>query len=214
MRVNQSIIILLLILQGTLFCQNFDISKTGIQTFYFKDPQNRNQLSFTSDAPFETFTGLATDVWGEVSFDPNDIQNTLNGEILVTVKSIKTGIEMRDEELRGDGWLDAEKYPEISFKINKVDEINILDNNKIKLSLIGSFNCHGKTKVISLNVTLTYLAKSESTKKRLPGDLLSVVSEFSIKLSDYGINSIFIPDRVSDKIEIAVNIVGTNKNPE
>ena len=214
MRLNQSIIILLLILQGTLFCQNFDISKTGIQTFYFKDPQNRNQLSFTSDAPFETFTGLATDVWGEVSFDPNDIQNTIKGEISASVKSINTGIEMRDEELKSDGWLDAEKYPEISFKINKVDEINILDNNKIKLSLIGSFNCHGKTKVISLNVTLTYLAKSESTKKRLPGDLLSVVSEFSVKLSDYGINSIFIPDRVSDKIEIAVNIVGTNKKPE
>ena len=214
MRVNQSIIILLLILQGTLFCQNFDISKTGIQTFYFKDPQNRNQLSFTSDAPFETFTGLATDVWGEVSFDPGDVQNTLNGEILVSVKSIETGIEMRDQELRGAGWLDAEKYPTISFKIEKVEGINVLDNNKIKLSLIGSFNCHGKTKVISLNVTLTYLAKSESTKKRLPGDLLSVVSEFSIKLSDYGINSIFIPDRVSDKIEIAVNIVGTNKNPE
>ena len=205
---------LLFTLQGTFFCQNFDISKTGIQTFYFKDSQNRNQLSFLSDAPFETFTGVTTDVWGEVSFDPDDIQNTLKGEILVSVKSIETGIEMRDQELRGAGWLDAEKYPTISFKIEKVEGINVLDNNKIKLLLNGSFSCHGKTNIIPLNATLKYLAESESTKKRLPGDLLSVVSEFSIKLSDYGINSIFIPDRVSDKIDIAVNIVGTNKKPE
>jgi len=119
MRFNHYIIILLLALQGTFFCQNFNISKTGIQTFYFKDPQNRNQISFTSQASFETFSGLATDVWGEVSFDPSDVQNTIKGEILVSVKSINTGIEMRDEELKGDGWLDAEKYPIISFRLKK-----------------------------------------------------------------------------------------------
>jgi polyisoprenoid-binding protein YceI len=119
MRFNHYIIILLLTLQSTFFCQNFNINKTGIQTFYFKDSQNRNQISFTSQAPFETFTGLATDVWGEVSFDPSDVQNTIKGEILVSVKSINTGIEMRDAELKGDGWLDAEKYPIISFRLKK-----------------------------------------------------------------------------------------------
>jgi len=214
MRFNHYIIILLLTLQGTFFCQSFDISKTGIQTFYFQDPQNRNQVSFTSEAPFETFTGLASDVWGEVSFDPGDVQNTIKGEILVSVKSIKTGIEMRDEELRGDGWLDAEKYPVISLKIEKVVGINILDNNKIKLSLNGSFSCHGKTKVIPIDATLKYLAENELTKKRISGDLLSVVSKFNINLSDYGVRSIFVPDRVSEKNEISVNIVGTNNKPE
>jgi polyisoprenoid-binding protein YceI len=214
MRFNHYIIIFLITLQGTFFCQSFDIGKTGIQTFYFKDPQNRNQVSFTSEAPFETFTGLATGVGGEVSFDPNDVQNTIKGEISVFVKSIDTGIEMRDEELRGAGWLDAEKYPTISFKIEKVEGLNFPDNNKIKLSLNGSFSCHGKTNVIPLNATLTYLAESDLTKKRLPGDLLSVVSEFTIKLSDYGIRSIFVPDRISDEINITVNIVGTNIKAE
>jgi len=214
MRFNYYIIILLLALQGNFFCQNFNISKVGLQTFYFKDPQNRNQISFTSKAPFENFTGLTTDVWGDISFDPNDVKNTIKGEILISANSIKTGIDMRDEELRDDGWLNAEEYPVISFKLEKVEEIINLDNNKLRLSLIGSFSCNGKTKVIPLDATLTLLTESELTKKRIPGDLLSVVGEFNINLSDYGIRSIFMPNRVSDKIDIAVNIIGTNNKSE
>jgi polyisoprenoid-binding protein YceI len=186
----------------------------GLQTFYFKDPQNRNQISFTSKAPFENFTGLTTDVWGDISFDPNDVKNTIKGEILISANSIKTGIDMRDEELRDDGWLNAEEYPVISFKLEKVEEIINLDNNKLRLSLIGSFSCNEKTKVIPLDATLTLLTESELTKKRIPGDLLSVVGEFNINLSDYGIRSIFMPNRVSDKIDIAVNIIGTNNKSE
>lgn len=214
MRFNYCIIMLLLIVQGTLFCQNFNISKTGIQTFYFKDPQNRNQISFLSNALIETFNGLTTDLWGEVSFDPNDVQNTIEGKLSVATNSIKTGIDLRDEDLYSSRWLDVEKYPTISFIIEKVEDVIILANNKIRLSLIGPFNCHGKTKVIMLDATLTLLEENDLTKKRIPGDLLSFVTKFDINLSDYGIRNIYMPNRVSEKIEISVNIVGTNKEPE
>jgi polyisoprenoid-binding protein YceI len=110
--------------------------------------------------------------------------------------------------------LDAEKYPIISFTVEKAQEVIILDDNKIRLSLTGPFECHGKTKVIILDATLTLLEESDLTKKRMPGDLISFVSEFEINLSDFGIRNIFLPDRIADKIEIAVNIVGTNKKPE
>ena len=52
------------------------------------------------------------------------------------------------------------------------------------------------------------------TKKRMPGDLLSAETEFSINLSDYGIHDMFIPTRVAEKIDINVNIVGTDIKPE
>lgn len=207
-------ILLLLVIHGRLICQDLNINKTGLQTFYFKDTQNRNQTSFTSDAPFETFTGVATDLWGEISFDPNDIKNTIKGEIFVSVNSINTGIEMRDEELKGDGWLESEKYPVISFKLERVRELIILDDNKIKLFLDGSFSCRGKVKAITLDAILTYLSENEITKKRISGDLISVVAEFEINLSDYGIRSVFVPNRVSNKIKVSVNIIGTNAKPE
>ena len=209
-----TVMLLMFVFKSTLFCQNFNISKTGTQSFYFKDPQNRNQASFTSNAPFENFTGVATDVWGEISFDPNDVKNTITGEIFISVNSIQTGIELRDEDLKGDGWLNSEKYPTISFKLEKANQVISLDNNKIRVLMDGYFNCRGKVKVITVDAVLTYLAESELTKKRISGDLLSVVSNFDINLSDYGIKSVFIPNRVSDKIEVSVNILGTNVNTD
>ena len=214
MRFNHYIIILLLAVQSTFFGQNFNISKTGLQTFYIKDPQNRNQIIFSSNAIVETFNGLTTDVWGEVSFNPNDVKNTIEGKISVATNSIKTGIDLRDEDLYSSRWLDVEKYPTISFTIESVEDVIILDKNKIRISLTGPFNCHGKTKVIMIDATLTLLEESDLTKKRIAGDLLSFVTKFDINLADYGIRNIYMPNRVSEKIEIAVNIVGTNKKPE
>ena len=214
MRFHYYFITLIIMVQSTFFCQNFNISKTGLQTFHFKDPQNRNQILFSSNAIVETFNGLTNDVWGEVSFDPDDVQNTIKGKISITTNSIKTGIDLRDEDLYSSMWLNAEKFPIISFTIEEVKEVIILDKNKLRLSLTGPFECHGKTKVIMLDANLTFLEESDLTKKRMHGDLLSFVAKFDINLADFGIRNIFVPDRVADKIEIAVNIVGTNKERE
>ena len=211
MKLVYSITILLFSVQNIFFCQGLNINESGLQTFYFEDPQNRNQLLFTNDALVESFNGITTDVWGEVSFDPADIQNSFKGLILTSVKSIKTGIELRDEDLYSVRWLEAEKYPEISLEIIEVAEVMRIDNNKLKLSLIGNFNLHGKTKAIMLDVDLILLEESELTKSRIQGDLLSIVSVFEIKMADFGIRNAFIPNRVSDIVKITINIVGTNK---
>ncbi|MCJ7802552.1 MAG: hypothetical protein MUP82_09390 [Candidatus Marinimicrobia bacterium] len=65
----------------------------GIQAFNLKDNQERKQTTFYSEAHYENFTGLTNDVWGKVSFDVKDIKSTLNGEVSISVSSIKTGIE-------------------------------------------------------------------------------------------------------------------------
>jgi len=44
----------------------------------------------------------------------------------------------------------------------------------------------------------------------MTGDLISVVASFEIKLSDFGITNSMIPNRVSDKIQIKANLVGSN----
>lgn len=208
------LIILLLFAQSTFLCQGFNISKFGTQTFYFKDPENRNQISFTSEAYLETFEGITTDVWGEISFDPTNIQDSIKGEIFISINSFKTGIDERDENLRGSNWLNSQKYPNISFKIQDVNQLTELSNNKIKLLIDGLFTCHGKSKEIKVNATLTIQEESALTRKRIPGDLLSVVAKFDINLSDYVIKNVSIPQRVSNKQEITVNIVGTNLKPE
>ena len=66
------------------------------------------------------------------------------------------------------------------------------------------------TKEVNADVTMTYLDESEQTRKKAPGDLLGVKAEFNITLSDYDIEHMVLGQKVSDNIEIGVNMVGTN----
>lgn len=203
-----STIVLLFCVITDINAQSFNIPSKGNQIFDFKDTQERNQATFYSEARFENITGLTNDVWGKVSFDTKDIKSTLNGEVSISNSSIKTGIEKRDEQLRSVSWLNSEKYPNITFKIKEITRVDQIEDNLLKIVLLGEFTLRGKTNLVYANATMKYLVESETTKQIMPGDLISVVASFDIKLSDFGINNSMIPNRVSDKIQITVNLVG------
>ena len=190
--------------------QGFYINKSGEQTFHFNDEMGRNQATFFSHAPFEDITGLSNEVNGWVSFDIQDVKNTLAGEVFIKTASIKTGIENRDEHLRTSEWLNAEAYPNISFVIKEIEAINNDFSNKLRLTVLGDFTVRGVTKQEYSDVTMEYLEESELTITRMPGDLLGVKAKFNINLSDYGVRHMLIGKRVSEEVEITANIIGTN----
>ncbi|RPI65070.1 MAG: YceI family protein [Ignavibacteriales bacterium] len=207
-----STIVLFICVITNINAQSFNIPSKDIQVFDFKDTQERNQATFYSEARFENITGLTNDVLGKVSFDANDVKSTLKGEVSISTSSIKTGIEKRDEHLRSVSWLNSEKYPNMTFKIKEITQIDQIEDNLLKIILIGEFTLRGKTKLVYANSKMKYLVESETTKHIMPGDLISVVASFDIKLSDFGITNSMIPNRVSDKIQITANLVGSNIN--
>ncbi len=209
MKKTLSIFAVIMIFTASVFAQNFKVKASGEQTFNFADKNGRNQTSFFSATPLEDITGLANDVKGTVTFNVNDLK-TLKGKLIVPVGSIKTGIDMRDEHMRSAGWLDAATYPEISFEIKKVSDIKSIEGNKVTAKVTGNFTLHGVTKEVVANTTLTYLDESETTKLRAPGDLLGVQAKFNVKLSDYGVNNKVVGQKVSENIEVSVNVVGSN----
>jgi len=204
-------LVLSLLIMTVAFAGGFDINSRGEQTFSFKDKMGRNQATFFSTTPLEDITGMSTDVWGTVSFDIEDVENTLKGEILISTASLKSGIDLRDEHISSADWLDAEKFPTISFKIKEVTEIEKIEDNKLKAKVLGEFTVHGVTKEVESDVTLVYLEENEMTKMKMPGDLLGVRAKININLSDYGVQHMVLGQKVSDEIEINVNIIGSNK---
>lgn len=192
------------------YTQGFYINKSGKQTFHFYDEMGRNQATFFSHAPFEDITGLSSEVSGWVSFDIQDVKNTLSGEIIIKTASIKTGIENRDEHLRTSEWLNAEAYPNITFVIKEIEMISNGGSNKLQLTVLGDFTVRGVTRQVFSDVTMEYLEESELTKIRMPGDLVGVKAKFNINLSDYGVRHMLIGKRVSEEVEIKANIIGTN----
>lgn len=190
--------------------QGFNLPSKGIEVFDFKDSQERNQATFFSEARFENITGLTNDVWGKVSFDKKDIKTTLSGEISISTSSIITGIDERDEHLRSISWLNSEAYPTINFKVKEIERVDVVEDNLLKIVVLGEFNLRGKTKLIYTNATIKYIPEDTVTKTITSGDLISIVAKFDIKLSDYGITNSMIPNRVSDKIQITATLVGSN----
>lgn len=202
---------ILILFSRSFFSQGFDSDTPGVQTFSFKDVKGRNQATFNSITELDEVNGNSNDLNGKISFDISSIPSTLQGQIYISTASLRTGIEKRDKDLMEPKWLDAEKFPVISFTIKKVNSIKKLAGNKLLLNVNGDFLLHGVKKEIPVDVTITYLKESPSTEQRSPGDLLGVVSKFQIHLSDYGVENLILGTRVADKIDIGVNIIGTNK---
>ncbi len=204
----KTILILFLTVSVTL-AQGFKVKASGEQTFNFEDKYGRNQASFFSTTPLEDITGISNAVKGKVTFDVADIKS-LKGTVSIPVETIKTGIDLRDEHLRSDNWLDATSYPEVTFVIKKVGDVKVSTDNKLQAKVTGDFSTHGVTKEVVADVTMTYLDASEQTKQRAPGDLLGVQAKFNIVLSDYEVENMIVGQKVADNIEINVNIVGSN----
>jgi polyisoprenoid-binding protein YceI len=186
------------------------------QTFSVDPQDGRNQAAFISDAPFEKINGLASGLDATVMLNTNDITQKPMGKVKVPINNIKTGINLRDDHLRSEMWLNSAKYPSAEFQLTGVknpSSINLSDGQKVKCTLVGKFSVHGVTKDVEVPATLTYFRESEKTKAKVPGNLLVADAEFNIKLSDYGVK---IPDmvvgKVSDEVVISTNFVASDKN--
>ena len=201
------ILIFIILVTGVIFSQGFDVTATGKKKFTFTTDGDRNQIRFISKAPFEDIDGVVTDLYGTVEFDVKSPQ-TMKGNIVVKVAAMRTGINLRDQHLRGSEWLDANQYPYISFDINSFTLKEKESGNKLIGVATGNFTMRGITKSLNADVELIYLDESEKTRERAPGDLLGVKAKFSVKLSEYNVKNVVIGQKVAETISIEVSMVG------
>ncbi|MEN3026823.1 MAG: YceI family protein [Chlorobiota bacterium] len=184
------------------------------QTVTLSNDVGPNLCKFLSSAPLEEFEGTADGISGSFTVDPSNLEAT-SGRIQVTVASMRTGITRRDEHLRSPDWLDAERYPTISFDVRELKEVRISEQSRDRATLtakaVGTFTLHGVSKPMELPITLTYVLESPETRKRAPGDFVMVQSEFTISLRDFNIRGRqgIIGSRVGETIRVWVTLYGS-----
>ena len=99
----------------------------------FKLHKNYSQASFKSDAPLETFVGVAGKdaVDATIVLDPAKPQST-TGTVKVDMNAVRTGIDKRDADMRTKPYLeteiDANRW--VTFEIKSVDLAGPLELNK------------------------------------------------------------------------------------
>jgi polyisoprenoid-binding protein YceI len=201
----------LFIINYSISAQSFKVKAEDTQKFVFNDKITENQISFSSSTSLEDVNGTASSISGTVSFNNSNFEKTLKSKFTVSVKSLNTGIELRNHHLQSANWLDASKYPDISFELISISDLKQVADNKLAFNAKGNFTLHGVTKEIVLDAEAIYLKENDQTQKKAPGDLLGISAKFKLNLSDYNVDNQLVGNRVAEKIEVKVIIVGSNK---
>ncbi|MGK9475634.1 YceI family protein [Melioribacter sp. OK-6-Me] len=180
-------------------------------TFYFKEETGKNQIRFFSTTPLEDINGTGDQVSGRAELNPVNLKEGIKGKIVLNVNSINTGIKLRNKHLQSSNWLDSKKYPHITYEVAGVEKILASEGNKTKCILNGVLTMHGISRNIPVVVEIVYLHESKETREIAEGDLIGVSGNFSIKLSDFGVENKLIGNKVAENIDIKFNLVGSTK---
>ena len=179
------------------------------QTFDFKDPKGINNAGFKLDAPLEAINGSASGISGTVTFDPANPGAT-KGKIVVATASLMLPNPMQKQHMLGDKWLDATKFPEITFESKEFKNVQTAGDTTTA-DVTGAFMLKGVSKDLTVPVKLTWL--KDKLGERVPnqkGDLLVIRANFTIKRSDFNIMPGQFEDKVSDTIELTLSIAGAS----
>ena len=108
------------------------------------DPAHSRAAFAVKHMMFTTVRGHFKVLSGHVHIDE---QNPANSSVDAQVEtaSIDTGEPRRDEHLRSPDFFDAQQYPTLTFKSNKVEPLG--DN---EYNVIGDLTIHGVTKPVTL----------------------------------------------------------------
>ena len=174
--------------------------------FDFRDPKKVNNVVFLMDAPLESINGTATGVSGTVSFDPANPAAT-TGKIVLATSSLHVDNPVMKKHMLDEGWMHVSKFPTIEFVAGKMTNVKTSGTN-ITGTIAGKLTVKGVTKKVSVPVRLTYLKGMLIKRNRVPGDLLVLRCDFTIKRSDYGINAGNNEEKVSDEIELKLRVAG------
>lgn len=101
------------------------------------------------------------------------------GHVPIQVNVLDTGNEKRDGHLKSGDFFGAEEFPTITFVSSQVEA------KGDKLQVQGTFTMHGVSKQVSLLVEVLGTGVHPRNKKQQIG----LATEFTIKASDYGVNS-------------------------
>ncbi len=83
-----------------------------------------------------------------------------------------------------------------------------MDGTKVKGTAHGVMTIKGVSKEMTAPISFAYLEGKLQSRNRVPGDILVIRSSFSIKRSDFGVNSGSSEDKVADEIELRLSLGG------
>jgi polyisoprenoid-binding protein YceI len=179
------------------------LSAAAQDTWQLDPPHSSAQFS-VRHLGVSTVRGAFTKVSGTVQYDA---ANPGKSSIQTTIEaaSVDTRVDMRDNDLRSARFLDAQKYPTITFQSKKVESAGA-----DKLKVTGDLTIHGVTKEVVLDVDgPTPAIKDPMGKDRLR---MGASATTKINRNDFGVSG--LPGVIGDDITITLDVEMTKPMPK
>lgn len=151
------------------------------------------RLSFDGHATVGDFTGVTTEVSGEMT--GGEAIEEVRGWVEAPVATLRTGDRKRDRDMNGS--LESDKYPVIRFELTGVTPRGG-EGDSTAATLEGRMMIHGVTREVSLPARIV----------RRDGNV-RVRSDFPLNLEDYeigGLSRMLGMLRMSEHIEVHVDL--------
>jgi polyisoprenoid-binding protein YceI len=160
------------------------------------DPPHSSAQFSVRHLGVSTVRGAFTKVSGTVVYDPANL-NKSSIQATIDAASVDTRVDMRDNDLRSPRFLDAQKFPTITFQSKKVEPAGAG-----KLKVTGDLTIHGITKEVVLDVD----GPSPSIKDPMGKDRLRMGASATTKINrnDFGVSG--LPGIVGDDITITLDV--------
>lgn len=180
-------------------------------TVYYAITNRDRQVYVESNAPLEDIKGQSNRVIGYGVSSSSTPGSLAAGEWHLPVESIRTGIELRDEHLASEAWLDAKSNPNVIFTLKETQDLNEVKKTNAFASytatLVGKLTLNGVTHDIEIpDATITILKAGDATKKVANGDLMAIRSKFTVALKDYGVDNPIIGEKVAKNVSLDVSL--------
>jgi polyisoprenoid-binding protein YceI len=133
--------------------------------------------------------GKMTGLEGDIEFKPTDLKGS-SFSVSIDANTINTGIDVRDENLRGDEYLDTKKFPRISFVSKQITALNKPNTYSMK----GTITIKG----ISREIVFPFTAVSKNDGIIFTGDFKVNRVDFKI-----GVGSLVL----SDSLVISLSVL-------
>ena len=160
---------------------------------YNIEPEHSRITFGVSHMGFTNYYGEFRNASGLLTLDPTKPDSS-SVDVKIPTGSVMVPNAKLKEELDGDQWLDAAKYPDITFKSTKVAKTGA-DTAKVT----GEFTVHGVTKPLNLNVKFNGDGTNPLDKTYTSG----FEATGMIKRSDYGVKT-YVP-LIGDDVDIMIS---------
>ena len=159
---------------------------------YKIDPKHTNVLASWNHFGFSNPSVNFGQADGTIVYDAENVSAS-SVQVKLPLSGLSALADDFYDHLTGDGWFDAAKHPDATFKSTRVEAAG---ENKLKVT--GDLTIKGVTKPVVLDVTLNQAGAHPMTKAQAIG----FDATATVKRSDFGLGK-YAPN-VSDEVQLRI----------